>query len=131
MKKFRAAIVTMAAAASLAVMVPSSAQAAEECKSAGQAYICDFGITTHKMPDGGKQVFAVAPQRNVVTRWEQSDGSWSHWESMSGIVDSKVRCFDDVGPGKTRIVADMNGGVWERVRLESGTWTPWHEVNPG
>ncbi|MFB7216521.1 hypothetical protein [Streptomyces sp. NPDC056255] len=130
MKKRMAAVATLAAAASLAVVVPSTAQAASECKSGGQAYICEYGVTTHTLPDGTKQVFAVAPVHNVVTRWVESDGDWSRWESMGGYGLSKVRAFNNSN-GTTRIVVTMEDDNWERNRQLSGYWTPWSRVNPG
>ncbi|WP_459739525.1 hypothetical protein [Streptomyces sp. E-15] len=56
MNKFRAAVVTVAAVAGLAVAVPQAAQAANGCKTGGRSYMCEFGITTKKLPDGTKQV---------------------------------------------------------------------------
>ncbi|MEE1772394.1 hypothetical protein PUR34_30580 [Streptomyces sp. JV185] len=129
MKKLRAAGVTLAAAASLAVVVPATAQAAD-CKSGGQAYICEYGVTTHTLPDGTKQVFAVAPAHNVVTRWVDSDGDWSNWESMGGYALSKVRAFNH-SDGTSRIVVNMEADVWQRLRNLNGYWSPWSVVNPG
>ncbi|MFF8918249.1 hypothetical protein ACF08M_34360 [Streptomyces sp. NPDC015032] len=128
MKNLRAAVVTIAAAASLAVVVPSTAQAAADCKSGGQAYICEYGITTQKLPNGTKEVFAVAPDHSVATRWTDSDGDWSHWESLGGYAKSKVVTshYPTSPPGYFSIHAlGADDFYWFRERDTNGNWSAW------
>jgi hypothetical protein len=124
--RIKAAVVTAAAVASLVVTV-APAQAAESCKSGGQTYMCEYGITTKKLPDGTKQVFAVGLDREVHTRWTDSDGDWSDWESMGGVAMSAVALTQSrYDPWVFSIhVIGTDGFGWFRERGENGYWSDW------
>jgi hypothetical protein len=126
MNKIKAAVVAVAAVAGLAVAVPPVAQAANGCKTGGHAYMCEFGITTKKLPDGTKQVFVVGTERAVWTRWTDSDGDWSEWESMGGRAVSTVVITDEGQPWQFAIHTIMPDGYgWYRLRNVNGYWTDW------
>ncbi|GGT25434.1 hypothetical protein GCM10010222_79230 [Streptomyces tanashiensis] len=128
MKKLRAAVVTIAAVAGLAMAVPPTAQAASGCTSGGKAYICEFGVTTKKLPNGTKQVFLVAPDRAVWTRWTDSDGDWSHWLSMGGVAMSAVVITVPQASLPWQFAIHVIGGDgvgWFRERDANGNWSEW------
>ncbi|MFE0376039.1 hypothetical protein ACFW1M_10700 [Streptomyces inhibens] len=131
MKKLRAAVVTIVAAASLAVVVPSTAQAADECKSGGQAYICEYGISSHNLSNGTKQVFTVAPDHSVVTRWTDTDGAWSRWASLGGHALSKIGFRVKSADEFTIVTHGTDGFPWGRERDRNGNWGPWSQLDIG
>ncbi|GAA2820254.1 hypothetical protein [Streptomyces showdoensis] len=129
MNKLKAGILTLAAVAGLGVAVPSTAQAANGCKTGGHAYMCEFGVTTKVLPDGTKQVFLVdAADRSVWTRWTDSDGDWSRWVSMGGVAMSAVQTtvWDNSRPWEFSIhVIGRDGYGWFRERGADGSWSDW------
>ncbi|MEV6956258.1 hypothetical protein [Streptomyces sp. NPDC051183] len=125
-QKLKAAVIAATAVASVAA-VATPAEAGS-CSRGGRAYICDYGVTSYLLPNSTKQEFVVGTDRAVWTRWTDSDGDWSGWESMGGKAWSTARAYDyDTSDPWTFRVFYYNdkGEYWGRNRDRSGTWSPW------
>ncbi|MFJ8165865.1 hypothetical protein ACIRBY_33800 [Streptomyces sp. NPDC096136] len=124
--KFKAAVIAAAAVASVAVVATPAE--ASNCSRGGGVYLCEYGVTSYKLPNGTKQEFIVGTDRAVWTRWTDSDGDWSRWMSMGGRASSTARAYDyDAGdPWTFRVFYyDERGEYWGRNRDHDGNWSPW------
>ncbi|MBF6048517.1 hypothetical protein GO001_25475 [Streptomyces sp. NRRL B-1677] len=135
LKRIKAVAVALATMAGLAVAV-TPAQAADTCTAGGGGkYVCDYGVTDHKLPNGEKEQFLVGLDYAVWTRWTVSK-QWTGWVSM-GMPDplgnaratSKISVSDAQGQGKfeTHIVLkNSNGAIVGKTRPDLGAnWWTW------
>ncbi|GAA0296939.1 hypothetical protein GCM10010302_39500 [Streptomyces polychromogenes] len=125
-RKLKAAVIAAAAVASVAVVATPAE--ASNCSRGGGVYLCEYGVTSYKLPNGTKQEFVVGTDRAVWTRWTDSDGDWTRWMSMGGRASSTARAYDyDGGDGWTFRVFyyDETGEYWGRNRDHDGNWSPW------
>ncbi|MEV7544088.1 hypothetical protein [Streptomyces sp. NPDC089915] len=125
-RKFKAAVIAAAALASVAaVATPAEAS---NCSRGGGVYICEYGVTSYKLPNGTKQEFIVGTDRAVWTRWTDSDGDWTGWSSMGGRASSTARAYDydTSDPWTFRVFYyDERGEYWGRNRDHDGNWSGW------
>ncbi|MGE7390700.1 hypothetical protein ACQKM2_35005 [Streptomyces sp. NPDC004126] len=91
----------------------------------GGDYICEYGEAWQTFPNGTRQVFIVGTDFAVWTRYSNTGGGWSGWESMGGTVRSGVRIEGNNSWNPTISVVGMDGERWFRHRLNSGSWTGW------
>ncbi|MDK9500904.1 hypothetical protein QEZ40_006931 [Streptomyces katrae] len=91
----------------------------------GGDYICEYGEAWQTFPNGTRQVFIVGTDFAVWTRYSNTSGGWSGWESMGGTVRSGVRIEGNNTWNPTISVVGMDGERWSRHRLNSGSWTGW------
>ncbi|MCX4549925.1 hypothetical protein OG204_17075 [Streptomyces sp. NBC_01387] len=128
MKKIRVAVLTAAVLAGLAVTA-APAQAVSHCKDSGAVYICEYGVTVQKLPDGTKQEFLVGTDSAVWTRWNNTSGKWTGWQSMGGVVSGRIVVIDrwsNGDPWKFALsVPTPDGGRWVNARNHEGVWTGW------
>ena len=92
----------------------------------GGVFICNSESTWNK-PDGWPQVFVVAPNKNVYTKWASDDGT-SQWLNMSGL------CRGDPGVAVNKrfnewamtisCQSSVNDLVYHRGRDDAGHWDP-------
>lgn len=125
-KRCKAAVLALVAVAGLAVAA-TPAQASS-CKRGGGVYLCEYGVTSYKLPNGTKQEFVVGTDRAVWTRWTDSDGDWSGWMSMGGRAWSPARAYDyeTSDPWSFRVFYyDETGEYWGRNRDHDGNWSSW------
>lgn len=125
-RKFKAALIAAAAVASVAVVATPAE--ASSCSRGGGAYICEYGVTSYKLPNGTKQEFIVGTDHAVWTRWTDSDGDWSRWQSMGGNAWSKAYAYDyDTSDRWSFRVFyyDQSAEYWGRNRDHNGNWSPW------
>ncbi|MFJ3876162.1 hypothetical protein ACIPW5_01730 [Streptomyces sp. NPDC090077] len=106
---------------------PNPAAAAGYCHVAGLGgdYICEYGEAWQTFPNGTRQVFIVGTDFAVWTRWNNTGGGWSDWQSLGGTVRSGVRIEGNNTWTPTISVVGMDGERWYRHRLNSGSWTGW------
>ncbi|MEU0847001.1 hypothetical protein ABZ387_03425 [Streptomyces flaveolus] len=124
--KFKTAVIAAAAVASVAVVATPAE--ASNCSRGGGVYICEYGVTNYKLPNGTKQEFVVGTDRAVWTRWTDSDGDWSGWMSMGGRAWSTARAYDydTSDPWTFRVFYyDETGEYWGRNRDHDGNWSTW------
>ncbi|WP_376775810.1 hypothetical protein [Kitasatospora gansuensis] len=122
----KAAIVAAAVLAGLAV---SAAPAmAAQCKTGGGAlYVCEYGVTNHALPAGQKEQFLVGMDQAVWTRWTIG-GTWTGWQSLSGIAKSNV-VVQDFETGTAVLVKGADGRTWAKFRDTTGQWQPWDKIS--
>ncbi|WMX43965.1 hypothetical protein [Streptomyces roseicoloratus] len=105
---------------------PASAAAAHcSVSGLGGAYICEYGEAWHTFPNGTRQVFVVGTDFAVWTRFNNTAGTWSSWQSLGGTVRSGVWVDGSGTWNPTISVVGMDGERWFRHRLSSGSWTAW------
>ncbi|MFQ6144578.1 hypothetical protein ACLMNJ_16100 [Streptomyces seoulensis] len=125
-QKVKAMVIAAAAVASVAV-VAAPAQAGN-CSRGGGVYLCEYGVTSYKLPNGTKQEFIVGTDRAVWTRWNDSDGDWTGWTSMGGQAWSTAYAYDydTSDPWTFRVFYyDQSAEYWGRNRDHNGNWSPW------
>ncbi|GAA5074305.1 hypothetical protein [Streptomyces similanensis] len=125
-QKVKAIVIAAAAVASVAV-VAAPAQAGN-CSRGGGVYLCEYGVTSYKLPNGTKQEFIVGTDRAVWTRWSDSDGDWTGWMSMGGQAWSTAYAYDydTSDPWTFRVFYyDQSAEYWGRNRDHNGNWSPW------
>ncbi|MGI5335902.1 hypothetical protein ACQEVS_00145 [Streptomyces sp. CA-181903] len=137
MKRFKAVVVAVVAAAGMSVTV-TPAQAADVCSTGGGGrYICDYGVTQHALPKGEKEQFVIGADYAVWTRWTK-DERWTGWVSLgmpdpagSARATSRVTVTDQPGTSQTAItLRNSNGALVGRTRSVPGaSWTPWDFPN--
>ncbi|MEV4502094.1 hypothetical protein [Streptomyces klenkii] len=135
MKRIKAVVVALATMAGLAVAV-TPAQAADTCTAGGGGkYVCDFGVTDHKLPNGEKEQFLVGLDYAVWTRWTVSK-QWTGWVSMGmpdplgyGRATSRINVTDAQRQDKFEthiILRNSNGATVSKTRPDLGTsWWTW------
>ncbi|MDF6017037.1 hypothetical protein [Streptomyces sp. JH34] len=125
-RKLKAAVIVAAAVVSVSVVATPAE--ASNCSRGGGVYICEYGVSSYKLPDGTKQEFVVGTDRAVWTRWTDSDGDWSGWMSMGGNAWSTVRAYDyeTSDPWTFRVFYyDQTAEYWGRNRDHDGNWSSW------
>ncbi|MFB7037606.1 MULTISPECIES: hypothetical protein [unclassified Streptomyces] len=132
MKKFRAAVVAAAVLAGLATTA-APAQAVSHCsRSGGAVYICEYGVTVHRLPDGTKQEFLVGTDSAVWTRWNDKRGKWTGWQSMGGIVSGEIAVIDRFSGGDpwrfALSVPTPDGWRYVNIRSHEGAWSGWRPM---
>ncbi|MFJ9648894.1 hypothetical protein ACWEPM_33810 [Streptomyces sp. NPDC004244] len=93
----------------------------------GGDYICEYGESWHTYPNGQRQVFIIGTDFAIWTRWNDSNGNWSGWESMGGRAASGVRVEGNKTWNPTISHVGTDGDRWYRHRLNSGSWTNWQK----
>ncbi|MFD8850323.1 hypothetical protein [Streptomyces sp. NPDC059604] len=131
-KKFKAALLAAAVFAGLAVAT-TPAQASE-CKRGGGVYICEYGVSVKKLPDGTRQEFIIGTNKAVYTRWNDTSGDWTKWKSMGGSAKSGVSITDHWSQGDPwsfhLVITQTDGQFWVNGRKRDGFWTGWYP-HPG
>ncbi|AZM92504.1 hypothetical protein [Streptomyces sp. W1SF4] len=89
----------------------------------GGDYVCEYGEAWQTFPDGTRQVFIVGTDFAVWTRYGNTSGGWSGWESMGGEVRGGVRIEGNHTWNPTISAVGRDGDLWFRHRLNSGSWT--------
>ncbi|MFD0356217.1 hypothetical protein ACFVHW_21130 [Streptomyces sp. NPDC127110] len=130
--RIKAGVLAAATVAGLA-LTTAPADAADHCKAGGGGvYICQYGVTKHKLPDGGKQQFLVGTDNAVWTRWTDSDGDWTHWSSMGGTARSEIVVIDRFSGGDpwqfSLSVEGNDGWRFVKTRHHDGSWTDWYPM---
>ncbi|WP_307669025.1 hypothetical protein [Streptomyces sp. V2I9] len=139
MKKIKAAVVTVAAMAGLAVSI-TPAQAADICTAGGNGkYICKYGVTKHDLPNGEDEQYFVGTDYAVWTRWT-TNGSWSRWTSMGkpdpygkASAASPIKVTDTQTSNQFRTTVHLtnsNGAFVGKTRYDIGLdWQNWDFPN--
>ncbi|MFJ8545046.1 hypothetical protein ACIRFH_24030 [Streptomyces sp. NPDC093586] len=140
LKRFRTALVGIAVMAGLGVGV-APARAADTCTAGGGGkYICDYGVTDHALPGGGKEQFLVGLDYAVWTRWTV-DKRWTGWVSLGkpDPLEDSARAASEIGvrdrQSQNNFQTDIylhnsNGAFVGRTRPALGSgWTPWEFPN--
>ncbi|MFI5983630.1 hypothetical protein ACIBEA_22465 [Streptomyces sp. NPDC051555] len=130
--RIRAAVLAATLLAGLAVAV-TPAQALSHCNGGGGAvYICEYGVTTHALPNGAKQEFLIGTDRALWTRWTDTRGTWSGWQSMGGVFTDKIYVIDRWSAGDpwrfALSVRGDDGYQWVNLRDHGGGWSGWHRM---
>ncbi|MFF9567741.1 hypothetical protein [Streptomyces sp. NPDC014685] len=131
-KRVRAALLVASVVAGLAVAA-APAQASE-CRKGGAVYICEYGVSVQKLPDGTRQEFVIGTDEAVWTRWTNTSGKWTGWVSMGGVAKSAVTITDHWSFGDpwvfSLVVKGSDGQLWVNHRPHEGNWTGWYP-HPG
>ncbi|WP_330456116.1 hypothetical protein OIB37_04070 [Streptomyces sp. NBC_00820] len=130
MKRIKAALLTAAVVAGVAVTAATPAQALSYCNVGGGTVICEYGVTRTTLPDGTLQEFAIGTDKAVWTRWTTSSGGWTSWQSMGGEWRSGVTIrTQQVGSYLFAIVLKgTDDWLWWDLRDSQGNWTGWSHV---
>ncbi|MGW1834944.1 hypothetical protein [Streptomyces sp. NPDC002067] len=131
MKKIRAAVVAAAVLAGIAVTA-APANAESNCNRASATYICEYGVTVYKYPDGTKQEFLVGADHAVWSRYNNTKGKWTGWYSTGGNAVSRIEVGHRWSAGDHwgfDIVARHPDGAYRiNARNHEGQWTGWMPV---
>jgi hypothetical protein len=127
-----AAVVLPTGPANAAPAAAAAAAAEDTCHhpTLGGTYICDYGVATATLADGRKQVFVVAPNHSVYSRWQLGGGTWNDsWYDMGGDVWSPVQVTHN-STNHIRIeVTGSDGDRYFRHRNASTeAWSWWEHV---
>ncbi|MEV3874249.1 hypothetical protein [Streptomyces sp. NPDC049906] len=103
-----------------------AAPAASGCSYDGGArYICAYGISKVKYPNGQVEEFHVGTNWWVYSRLSSS-GGWSNWKPTHGMARSRIEVFNNNTWSPYLRIIGNDGNYWYRARDAVNGWGSWH-----